>query len=238
MKIENAMKIVTAEEMRAIDRVTSERFGVPLLTLMENAGSAVAEYAMHRYATAEKIAVLCGKGNNGGDGFVAARALHEKGKTVQVVLLADPADLRDDAAAMFGRLPVETIVVKSSDDLKRARPRIFVDTDLFLDAILGTGFKPPVSGLVCRGNRDAERQSGAGDCCRHSLRRRCGCGGGAGGARCARRCHCDFYRGASSARFQCAYEMGRRLLRRSVRRRRRLFPRSSSMSSLRTTSLR
>ncbi len=141
------MKIVTAEEMRAIDRVTSERFGVPLLTLMENAGSAVAEYAMHRYGTAEKIAVLCGKGNNGGDGFVAARVLHEKGKTVQVVLLADPADLRGDAAAMFGKLPVDAIVVKSSDDLKRARPRIFVDTDLFLDAILGTGFKPPVSGL-------------------------------------------------------------------------------------------
>lgn len=141
------MKIVTAEEMRAIDRVTSERFGVPSLTLMENAGSAVAEYAMHRYATAEKIAVLCGKGNNGGDGFVAARVLQEKGKTVQVMLLADPADLRGDAAAMFGKLPVEAIVVKSSDDLKRARPRIFVDTGLFLDAILGTGFKPPVSGL-------------------------------------------------------------------------------------------
>ena len=69
------MKIVTAEEMRAIDRATSERFGVPSLTLMENAGSAVAEYAMHHYATAQKIAVLCGKGNNGGDGFVAARVL-------------------------------------------------------------------------------------------------------------------------------------------------------------------
>ena len=141
------MKIVTAQEMRAIDRVTSERFGVPSLTLMENAGSAVAEYAMHGYATAEKIVVLCGKGNNGGDGFVAARVLHEKGKSVQVMLLADPADLRGDAAAMFGKLPVEAIVVKSSDDLKRARPRIFVDTDLLLDAILGTGFKPPVSGL-------------------------------------------------------------------------------------------
>ena len=100
-----------------------------------------------RYAAAQKIVVLCGKGNNGGDGFVAARVLHEKGKTVQVMLLADPADLRGDAAAMFGKLPVAAIVVKSSDDLKRARPRIFVDADLFLDAILGTGFKPPVSGL-------------------------------------------------------------------------------------------
>ena len=76
-----------------------------------------------------QIAILCGKGNNGGDGFVAARVLHEKGKSVQVMLLADPADLRGDAAAMFGKLPVEAIVVKSSDDLKRARPRIFVDTD-------------------------------------------------------------------------------------------------------------
>jgi hydroxyethylthiazole kinase-like uncharacterized protein yjeF len=141
------MKIVTAEEMRATDRATSERFGVPSLTLMENAGSAVAEYVLAQYAAAQKIAVLCGKGNNGGDGLVAARVLHQKGKTVQVMLLADPADLRGDAAAMFGKLPVDAIVVKSSDALKRERPRIFVDADLFLDAILGTGFKPPVSGL-------------------------------------------------------------------------------------------
>ena len=133
--------------MRAIDRATSQRFGVPSLTLMENAGSAVAEYVLEQYAAAQKVAVLCGKGNNGGDGFVAARILHEKGKTVQVILLADPADLRGDAAVMFGKLPVAAIVVKSSDVLKLARPRIFVDTDLFLDAILGTGFKPPVSGL-------------------------------------------------------------------------------------------
>jgi len=141
------MKIVTAQEMRAIDRASSERFGVPSLTLMENAGSAVAEYVLEQYGVAQKIAVLCGRGNNGGDGFVAARVLHEKGKTVKVMLLADPTDLRGDAAAMFGKLPVDAIVVKSSDDLKRARPQMFVDTDLFLDAILGTGFKPPVSGL-------------------------------------------------------------------------------------------
>jgi len=136
------MKIVTAAEMRGIDRATSERFGVPSLTLMENAGSAVAEHVLANYSAAQRILVFCGKGNNGGDGFVAARQLHEKGKTVQVILLADPADLRGDAAVMFGKLPVAAIIVKSRD-----RVRGSLTGDLYLDAILGTGFKPPVSGL-------------------------------------------------------------------------------------------
>ncbi len=141
------MKIVTASEMRAIDRATSERFGVPSLTLMENAGSAIAEHVLRHFSAEQKVAVMCGKGNNGGDGFVAARVLHEKGRTVQVVVLADPEELRGDAAVMFGNLPMAAIVVKSSDDLKKARPRIFLEADLLLDAVLGTGFKPPVSGL-------------------------------------------------------------------------------------------
>src|ERR1700752_3763043 len=92
------MKIVTAAEMRAIDHATSERFGVPSLPLMENAGMAVAEHVLAHYGVAQRIMVFCGKGNNGGDGFVAARKLHEAGKTVQIILLADPADLRGDAA--------------------------------------------------------------------------------------------------------------------------------------------
>ena len=141
------MKIVTAAEMRAIDRATSERFGVPSLTLMENAGAAVAEHVLAHYGAAQKIVVFCGKGNNGGDGFVAARLLHEEGKTVQVILLADPAGLRGDAAAMFSRLPLSAIVVYSSEDLKSDRVRLSLPGDLYLDAILGTGFKPPVDGL-------------------------------------------------------------------------------------------
>ena len=89
------MKIVTVAEMRAIDRATSERFGVPSLTLMENAGvGRGGACAGALLAARKKIVVLCGKGNNGGDGFVAARHLHQKGKTVQVILLADPSDLR------------------------------------------------------------------------------------------------------------------------------------------------
>lgn len=141
------MKIVTAAEMRAIDRATSERFGVPSLTLMENAGAAVAEHVLGHHHAVRRIVVFCGKGNNGGDGFVAARRLHQKGKTVQVILLADPSDLRGDAATMFGKLPLAAIAVHSSEDLKSDRVRLSLPADLYLDAILGTGFKPPVSGL-------------------------------------------------------------------------------------------
>jgi ADP-dependent NAD(P)H-hydrate dehydratase / NAD(P)H-hydrate epimerase len=141
------MKIVTAAEMRTVDRATAERFGVPSITLMENAGAAVADYILTAHAAAHRIVVFCGKGNNGGDGFVAARRLHEQGKKVQVILLADPADLRGDAALMFAKLPTATLAVHSSDELKTERVRLALTADLYLDAILGTGFKPPVTEL-------------------------------------------------------------------------------------------
>ncbi len=92
------MKIVTAEEMRAIDLATTEKHGVPSLTLMENAGAAVAEFAQKHFDF-KTVCVVCGKGNNGGDGFVAARKLREAGKQVSVLVLAKGADdLRGDAA--------------------------------------------------------------------------------------------------------------------------------------------
>lgn len=139
------MQIVSAEEMRAIDRATSERFGVPSLALMENAGAAVADYVLTHHAAVERVVVFCGKGNNGGDGFAAARLLHEQGKNIRVILLAEPGDLRGDAAVMFGKLPVAAIAARSSEELRRVQPSL--RGDLFLDAVLGTGFKPPVSGL-------------------------------------------------------------------------------------------
>ena len=143
------MKIVTAAEMREIDRVTTERFGVPSLTLMENAGTAVANFVLSVYASAHRITVVCGKGNNGGDGFVAARQLHQAARELRVVLLCDPKDLRGDAAEMFRRIPVEIklILVRSGDELQGAAERAISDCDLLVDAILGTGFKPPVVGL-------------------------------------------------------------------------------------------
>jgi ADP-dependent NAD(P)H-hydrate dehydratase / NAD(P)H-hydrate epimerase len=141
------MKIVTAAEMREIDRVTSERFGVPSLTLMENAGTAVARLVVTEYPEARRIAVICGKGNNGGDGFVAARKLHELGKDVRLVLLSEPSDLRGDAAEMFTRVPVKPIVVRSAEELREAPAGPALEADLLVDAILGTGVRPPVTGL-------------------------------------------------------------------------------------------
>jgi len=140
------MKIVSAAEMRAIDRATSERFGVPSLTLMENAGAAVAEHVGAFYGDG-KIVIVCGKGNNGGDGFVAARLLHGAGRKVEVILLADPAELRGDAAAMFGKLPFAAKVVKSVEELHSQAVQTAFKAEVYVDAILGTGFKSPVSGL-------------------------------------------------------------------------------------------
>lgn len=141
------MKIVTAAEMREIDRITSERYGVPSLTLMENAGAAVAEFTLREYPLARSFGVICGKGNNGGDGFVAARKLHEAGKQVRVLLLGDPGELKGDAAEMYKKLPVKAVIARNDGELKSEAARQVFAADVLVDAILGTGFKPPVKEL-------------------------------------------------------------------------------------------
>jgi NAD(P)H-hydrate epimerase len=140
------MKIVSAEEMRAIDRVTSQRFGVPSLTLMENAGSAVAEFVQSHYPS-KRVGVICGKGNNGGDGFVVARKLHDAGREVRILLLAEPSEIRGDAAEMLRRLPASPAVARSHEELMHEPARAVFESELLVDAILGTGFKPPVRGV-------------------------------------------------------------------------------------------
>src|SRR6266481_715602 len=138
------MKIVTAAEMREIDCATTEQHSITSLMLMENAGTAVADFVLDRFPHAERIQVICGRGNNGGDGFVAARKLHQAGKQVSVLLLADPSELKGDAAEMFSRLPVKPYIAKSDTDLQK---HFSPDADLFIDAILGTGARPPVEGI-------------------------------------------------------------------------------------------
>jgi hydroxyethylthiazole kinase-like uncharacterized protein yjeF len=143
------MKIVSTEEMRAIDCATSERFGVPSLTLMENAGTAVADIAMREFPQARRFVVVCGKGNNGGDGFVAARKLKEAGRDVGVVLLAEDKDVRGDAAVMLQRmaLPFRENPHVSCANVGHQLVPALLKAEVIVDAILGTGFRPPVQGL-------------------------------------------------------------------------------------------
>ena len=95
-----AMKILTAAEMREVDRLTTERYGIPSLSLMENAGKSIADFMSARFRRLEsrRIIVLCGKGNNGGDGFVTARHLADAGATPIVILVAAQDEMRGDAA--------------------------------------------------------------------------------------------------------------------------------------------
>ena len=141
------MKITTAAEMRTIDRVTTERFGVPSLTLMENAGSAIANFIVQKFSEANRITVVCGKGNNGGDGFVVARKLHRAGRVVEVLLLASRSDIKGDALVMFERLPLRIAEITTITALDVECSRSLGNCDLIVDAVLGTGFQPPVSGL-------------------------------------------------------------------------------------------
>jgi len=144
------MKIVTAAEMREIDRLTTEKYGVPSLTLMENAGTAVAEFAQQQFDF-NSVCVVCGKGNNGGDGFVAARKLYEKGKKVSVVVLAASAgDLRGDAAKMFQKLPVVPLWVGDEADLSKPDTKQALAAELIVDGIFGTGFKPRIQGAPAK----------------------------------------------------------------------------------------
>jgi ADP-dependent NAD(P)H-hydrate dehydratase / NAD(P)H-hydrate epimerase len=155
------MKIVTASEMREIDRATSEQFGIRSLTLMENAGTAVADFAEAHWPTTKRIGVICGKGNNGGDGFVAARKLKEAGCEVHVLLLAEPSEVRGDAAQMLRRLPVQPVIASSTAELVADSAQKVFNCDLLIDAILGTGFRPPVSGLYAEAIAHLNRQSSA-----------------------------------------------------------------------------
>ncbi|MCL6481053.1 MAG: NAD(P)H-hydrate dehydratase [Firmicutes bacterium] len=146
------MKVLTAAQMREVDRRTTEQFGVPSLTLMENAGRHVAEFAAATFPrlAGQRITVLCGKGNNGGDGFVAARLLAERGCRVRVLLFADPDSVQGDAAITLRRWREqggELSVIRSAAEWARARALV-AESDLVVDALLGTGLAGPVEGLL------------------------------------------------------------------------------------------
>jgi len=144
------MQILSSAEMQNCDRATSELFRVPSLQLMRAASSAVAFVARQRFPRARRITVLCGRGNNGGDGMMAAHQLASSGLDVTTILLGSPEALKGDAAVAWQELSDSPFghvyIVDSAEDL--AHLDASQSADLILDAVLGTGFKPPMQGLA------------------------------------------------------------------------------------------
>jgi len=131
------MKILTSAQMSNIDRRTTDSFGVPSIVLMENAGRAVAEELSRRFPDAGTVAVPCGPGNNGGDGFVAAAELVARGREVSVSLLGDRDSLEGDAAsaARGWKYPILPF-----------NPQAVGKPALIIDALFGAGLNRTVKG--------------------------------------------------------------------------------------------
>ena len=147
------MKILTAAEMRETDRVTIETYGIPSARLATHAGAALARFVMAQYPQARRIVALCGKGSNGGDGLVAASVLADAGRAPHVLLLGSRDELTGDGPAMLRKAQPKVPVTEIASDSQLDEPaiaKLLFEADLFIDAMFGTGFKPPMRGIAAR----------------------------------------------------------------------------------------
>jgi NAD(P)H-hydrate epimerase len=146
------MRVLNAAQMREADRRTIEDLGIPSIVLMENAGRQVvaALEAVHEDVLQQQVAVLCGRGNNGGDGFVVARTLLQRGASVSVFLIGRVADVKGDARAnleILGRLGLAVVEIADGQAWELHFSEVSKST-LIVDAIFGTGLNAPLTGLM------------------------------------------------------------------------------------------
>jgi NAD(P)H-hydrate epimerase len=144
--------VLNAAQMREADRRTIDEIGIPSIVLMENAGRQVvaAIEAVHDDLLQRTVAVLCGRGNNGGDGFVVARTLAQRGVAVSIFLLGRVADVRGDARLnleILGRLGLTVVEIADSQAWELHASEVTGST-LIVDAIFGTGLSAPLAGLL------------------------------------------------------------------------------------------
>lgn len=134
------MIIKTAAQMREMDQIAIEEYGIPSLELMENAATTVLHVILENYPSAKRIVILCGYGNNGGDGIALARLLHEKSVTVFPYLFGEKDNLSKDASAMYMKMQACGLDFLSFDGT-------FPECDLIVDAIFGVGLARPIEGI-------------------------------------------------------------------------------------------
>jgi NAD(P)H-hydrate epimerase len=156
--------ILTPLQMRKADERAIKVFGIPSLILMENAGRAVAERvaAFLKWIRGRRVLIVCGTGNNGGDGFVVARHLMNQGHSVKIILLGRLLQLTPDAKINFKiakKMGIPTQIIHPHPIPLPSRERdIFLDTtrkaDLIIDAIFGTGLSRPVAGKLADAIRE------------------------------------------------------------------------------------
>ena len=144
--------VVTAGQMRELDRTTIEDLGLPGPVLMENAGRAVADAVAEMATRATEVAILCGSGNNGGDGYVCARWLRDRGYPVTVYLAAGRPRAGSDAALHLAVLERSGGRVLALDDARtlEAETAGILRAGILVDALLGTGLKHEVTGHLAR----------------------------------------------------------------------------------------
>ncbi|MEI7834618.1 MAG: NAD(P)H-hydrate epimerase, partial [bacterium] len=136
------MKILSTEQMRALDKHCIDDLMISGIMLMERAGQAVANMATAMHNNPSQFAiVLCGKRNNGGDGLVAARILQARGWMVLAILPFEPGILSPDALAMFARAMGDRVPIRTS-----VTDEELAEADIVIDALLGTGIDGPVRG--------------------------------------------------------------------------------------------
>src|SRR3954454_4067318 len=146
------MRVLNSSQMRDADARAIEDIGIPSLVLMENAGrqAVAAMEAMYADLQDRQVAVLCGRGNNGGDGFVVARTLAQRGVDVSVFLIGRVAEVRGDARVnleILGRLGITVVEVADSQAWELHFSEVS-DCTLIVDAIFGTGLNAPVAGFI------------------------------------------------------------------------------------------
>ncbi|UCE17813.1 MAG: NAD(P)H-hydrate dehydratase [Gemmatimonadota bacterium] len=141
------MKVVTTQQMREIDRVTIEEFGIPGLDLMEAAGQGVVNAIEGTFIdiSHSRVIIFCGKGNNGGDGFVVSRLLTEKEADVETYLLGKKSEISGDAKVNLDRAVNIGLNVKEISSLDNINKPL--EADIVVDAILGTGIQGSVRGF-------------------------------------------------------------------------------------------
>src|SRR3954462_2369086 len=143
------MYILTAAQMKAIDRRATERFGIPSIVLMENAAIAAVDAIGEHYPDCDRAAIFCGLGANGGDGFAIARHLEQRGVVASVFIVGDREKIRGDAAAnleICETLSLPLYEITDDNSLYEALVHA-ADADLIVDAIFGTGLDRAPEGI-------------------------------------------------------------------------------------------